>query len=124
MKRKPSHIEKTRRRYERVALFYDLMESPMEGLRFSEWRTKLRDRVTGRRALEAGVGTEKNIPYHPPGVEVFAIDISRRMLRQAKKRATTAPRQIPLEEMDVQTRRETHSSRTHASGQPDSRSPV
>ena len=78
------------------------MESPMEGLRFSDWRAKLRDRVAGRRALEAGVGTGKNIPYYPPDVEVFGIDISRRMLMQAKKRATARQRQIQLQEMDVQ----------------------
>lgn len=102
MKPKPADITRTRRRYERIAAFYDLLESPMEGLKFWEWRAKLRDRIAGRRALEAGVGTGKNMRYYSPSVEVVAIDISPRMLKQARKRATTLRRRIRLQEMDVQ----------------------
>jgi ubiquinone/menaquinone biosynthesis C-methylase UbiE len=57
MKRKKSDITLTRRRYERLSLVYDLVESPMEGLRFTEWRARLPDRILGKRALEVGVGT-------------------------------------------------------------------
>lgn len=60
------------------------------------------DRIAGRRALEAGVGTGKNMRYYSPSVEVVAIDISPRMLKQARKRATTLRRRIRLQEMDVQ----------------------
>jgi len=102
MKGEPTDITRTRRRYQRVAIFYDLMESPMEGLKFSSWRSKLRDRIAGKLALEAGVGTGKNLPYYPAGVRVAAIDISSRMLRRAQRRAVSLGRPVDLHEMDVQ----------------------
>lgn len=102
MRDEPTDITATRRRYQRVALFYDLMESPMEGLKFSSWRAKLRDRIAGKLALEAGVGTGKNLPYYPAGVRVAAIDISSRMLRRAQRRAVSLGRPVDLHEMDVQ----------------------
>lgn len=102
MKGEPTDITRTRRRYQRVAIFYDLMESPMEGLKFSSWRAKLRDRIAGKLALEAGVGTGKNLPYYPAGVRVAAIDISSRMLRRAQRRAVSLGRPVDLHEMDVQ----------------------
>ena len=76
----------TRRRYNRVAPLYDLMESLIERSRFSSWREKLWSDVQGDRVLEVGVGTGKNIPYHPLGVEVTAVDLSDGMLRQARER--------------------------------------
>jgi ubiquinone/menaquinone biosynthesis C-methylase UbiE len=58
-----SSSETTRRRYNRLAPFYDLLETPMERLRFGAWRSRLRDRNIGPKALEIGVGTGKNMPY-------------------------------------------------------------
>jgi len=55
----------TRRRYDRLASVYDLLELPVERVRFASWRAKLRDRIVGHRALEVGVGTGKNFPYYP-----------------------------------------------------------
>jgi len=49
----------TRKRYDRLAFFYDLLEAPMEWLRFTSWRARLRDRIVGNRALEVGVGNGK-----------------------------------------------------------------
>jgi ubiquinone/menaquinone biosynthesis C-methylase UbiE len=102
MKRKESDITSTRRRYERLSLVYDLVESPMEGLRFSEWRARLPERIQGKWVLEVGVGTGKNIPYYPKETEVCAIDVSPRMLRRAKKRAELLGRRVQFQEMDVQ----------------------
>jgi ubiquinone/menaquinone biosynthesis C-methylase UbiE len=103
MTRKTTGSADIRRRYDRIARFYDLMESPMEGLRFNQWRTRMRERVTGKRALEVGVGTGKNIQFYPPQVEVTAIDISPRMLERARIRATALGRSVQLLEMDVQS---------------------
>ncbi len=64
-----------------------LQNLPMEWLRLASWRAKLRDRLVGFRILEVGVGTGKNLPYYPYGVEVTAIDISPRMLKRARRRA-------------------------------------
>lgn len=93
----------TRRRYDRLARFYDYLEFPMEALRFSQWRARLAERIWGERALEVGVGTGKNMPHYPPGVEVTAIDISPRMLDLARKRASTLGTHVQLLEMDVQS---------------------
>ena len=81
--KKRSDTDLTRKRYDRVASFYDLFEAPMERFRFSSWRARLRSRILGDRALEVGVGTGKNIPFYPPDVKVTAIDLSPRMLEKA-----------------------------------------
>lgn len=102
MKPGPTDIRRTRSRYDRIAPFYNLMERPMETLRFTRWRAVLREKVAGKRALETGVGTGKNIPYYPSDVAVTAIDISPRMLKRAAKRAAVLGRRVELLEMDVQ----------------------
>ncbi|RJR54821.1 MAG: class I SAM-dependent methyltransferase [Desulfobacteraceae bacterium] len=94
-------ITRARKRYDRIAPFYDFMETPMEALRFNEWRSRLREKVTGR-ALEVGVGTGKNMAYYPLGLDVTAIDISPGMLKRAAKRAALLGRGVELMDMDVQ----------------------
>lgn len=91
-----------RKRYDRAAPYYDLLEAPMERFLSSRWRTKLRKRIKGSRVLEAGVGTGKNLPYHPPGVQVTAIDFSPRMLERARRRKSALGLGVELAEMDVQ----------------------
>lgn len=97
-----SNSDTTRRRYDRLAPFYDLLEAPMERLRFASWRARLCNRIIGNRALEAGVGTGKNLPYYPRDVKVTAVDISPRMLERAQKRASALGLEVELLEMDVQ----------------------
>ena len=92
----------TRMRYDRLARFYDLLEAPMERSRFALWRTKLRDRITGERALEVGVGTGKNLTYYPRDVRMTAIDLSPRMLEKARNKASALGLDVDLREMDVQ----------------------
>jgi len=101
MSTKPNS-DTTRRRYDRIAPFYDLLEAPMERLRFASWRARLRNRIIGNRALEVGVGTGKNLPYYPRDVKVTAVDISPRMLERAQKRASALGLEVELLEMDVQ----------------------
>lgn len=91
-----------RKRYDRLAPFYDLLETPFETFRFSFWRIRLKDRVIGKKALEAGVGTGKNFGYYPLNVKITAIDMSPRMLDRAEKRAQTLGLDIDLWQMDVQ----------------------
>lgn len=75
----------TRRRYNQLASLYDLMEAPVEHLRYRHWRRTLWRQVEGPEVLELGVGTGKNIPYYPPGVQVTAVDLSDRMLNRARR---------------------------------------
>jgi len=73
---------KTRSRYNRISVIYDMLEFPMEKLFFSRWRKILFTTVDPKeRLLEVGVGTGKNLRYYPPGIDAMAIDISEGMLR-------------------------------------------
>jgi len=92
----------TRNRYNRIAFFYDLMEAPLERLRFASWRPMVRDRIKGSRALEVGVGTGKNLDYYPDGIEITAVDLSPKMLKRAQKRAELFGLNIKMLEMDAQ----------------------
>ena len=92
----------TRKRYNRIAFFYDLMDAPLEYLRFASWRPMIRDRIKGRKALEVGVGTGKNLNYYPDEVEITAIDLSPRMLARARRRVGMLGLNVGLLEMDAQ----------------------
>jgi ubiquinone/menaquinone biosynthesis C-methylase UbiE len=97
-----SKTDQIRRRYNRIAFFYDSLEAPMEWLRFRNWRDRLRTAIAGPRALEVGVGTGKNLPYYPLDMDVTAIDFSPRMLAYAKKAAFKLDIQVNFHLMDVQ----------------------
>lgn len=76
----------TRARYQRLSPLYDLMEGMAEG-RYRPWREKLWALVEGPRVLEVGVGTGKNMPYWPKGLQMTAIDLTPGMLDFAHRRA-------------------------------------
>ena len=92
---------RTEARYDRIAPIYDLIEVLPEQ-QFRSWREKLWAQVPEGRVLEVGVGTGKNLPYHPPGAQVVAIDISERMLRRAQQRAEELGKTVELYQMDAQ----------------------
>ncbi len=92
----------TRKRYNRIAFFYDLMDAPLEYLRFASWRPMIRNRIKGRKALEVGVGTGKNLDYYPDEVEITAVDLSPRMLKHARRRVGMLGLNVRLLEMDAQ----------------------
>lgn len=98
--RKATEIAK--RRYNRIAPFYDFMESLIERSRYSKWRDLLWSKVEGHRILEVGVGTGKNFPYYPTDAEITAIDFSEKMLNRAKNRASQQKVKVHLQQMDVQ----------------------
>jgi ubiquinone/menaquinone biosynthesis C-methylase UbiE len=56
----------------------------------------------GSRVLEVGVGTGKNIPWHPPGVSVTAVDFSPEMLARAVPKAQGHDPSPQLALMDAQ----------------------
>ncbi len=92
----------TQRRYDRQAPLYDLMEVPAEFLAFRKLRRRLWGEVDGAVVLEIGVGTGKNMPYHPKGSRTVAVDISPRMLHRAARRARRLERDADLILADAQ----------------------
>lgn len=93
--------DKIKGRYDRISKVYDLMEQPMERMMFEKWRQELSRSLKGK-VLEIGVGTGKNIPYYPDGVEVTAIDFSEKMLAKAIKKAEETGKKVELLHMDAQ----------------------
>jgi ubiquinone/menaquinone biosynthesis C-methylase UbiE len=94
--------EIAKRRYDRIAPLYDLMEGLIERSRYNKWRELLWSKVEGTHILEVGVGTGKNFLYYPADAEITAIDFSEKMLKRAQYRASQQKVKVHLQQMDVQ----------------------
>lgn len=92
----------TRSRYDLIAPLYDVMEGVMENLWYRSWRRRFWREIEGERVLEIGMGTGKNLPYHPPEIEVTGTDLSENMLARARKKAASMNYDIALQTMDAQ----------------------
>jgi len=99
---KDKTTQNTRKRYDRIAFLYDLMEGLVERSRYAQWRQLLWDKVEGNDILEVGVGTGKNFLYYPAGAQITAIDFSRKMLKRAQDKASRENIQVDLKQMDIQ----------------------
>ncbi len=96
------NTRQTQGRYDRQASLFDAMEAPFELFAFKALRKKLWAKVSGARVLEIGVGTGKNLAYHPQGVRSVAIDLSPRMLERAIRRAEKSGQPVDLILADAQ----------------------
>ncbi|MGZ4995874.1 MAG: class I SAM-dependent methyltransferase [Methylobacter sp.] len=92
-----------RKRYDRIAPYFEGMEAVMEGLFFKVWRKRLWAKVEGHHILEVGVGTGKNFDYYPKDARITAIDFSEQMLKQAQKKRDRKNVNVELELMDIQS---------------------
>ncbi len=92
-----------RKRYDRIAPYFEGIEAVMEGLFFKAWRKKLWAKVDGYHILEVGVGTGKNFDYYPNGARITAIDFSGQMLKQAVQKRERKNIKVELELMDIQS---------------------
>jgi ubiquinone/menaquinone biosynthesis C-methylase UbiE len=94
-----------RKRYDRIAPFYEVLEAMMEGLLFKAWRKRLWTKVDkdAQHILEVGVGTGKNFEFYPAEARITAIDFSPAMLNQAELKRTRKNIAVELELMDVQS---------------------
>jgi phosphatidylethanolamine/phosphatidyl-N-methylethanolamine N-methyltransferase len=97
----PRATATTRARYDRRAHLYDRMTRGSERV-MMPGRVGLWQRIRGPRVLEVGVGTGKSMPYYPSGMTVTAIDLSPRMLDQARMHAAQDHIAVDLREADVQ----------------------
>jgi ubiquinone/menaquinone biosynthesis C-methylase UbiE len=91
-----------RKRYDRLAPYFDGLEAMMEGLFFKPWRKKLWAKAQGPDILEVGVGTGKNFAFYPDAARITAIDFSAAMLKQAQAHKHRKSINVDLEQMDVQ----------------------
>lgn len=86
-------------KYRLTSRVYDVLDYPWER-QYRKWRPEILKDVNGR-ALEAGVGTGRNLSYYSSSVDLTAIDLSEGMLRQARKRIPEAKCRVKLEERDA-----------------------
>jgi ubiquinone/menaquinone biosynthesis C-methylase UbiE len=92
-----------KKRYDRIAPYFDGLEAMLEGLFFKKWRERLWAKVDGHHILEVGVGTGKNFDYYPKDARITAIDFSEVMLKQAALKKVRKNTHVELELMDVQS---------------------
>ena len=98
----PKATAVTRKRYQRMAPLYDRMEALAER-RYQPWRNQLWAKIHGPKILEVGVGTGKNMPYYPRGMQITGIDLTPGMLERARKRAAKLKQNVVLQLGDVQS---------------------
>jgi phosphatidylethanolamine/phosphatidyl-N-methylethanolamine N-methyltransferase len=91
----------TQARYQRIAPLYDRMEVLAERS-YQPWRARLWSLVRGPKVLEVGVGTGKNMPYYPKGLEITAVDLTPGMLDRARKRVAQLNIAVDLHLGDAQ----------------------
>ncbi len=100
---KKSDSAAIRKRYDRIAPYFEGMEAVVEGLFFKSWRKKLWAKVEGHHILEVGVGTGKNFDYYPKDARMTAVDFSEQMLKQAALKRDRKNTVVNLELMDIQS---------------------
>lgn len=91
--------EKIKKRYNRIAGMYDLLDQPME-MFFSDYRKEMLAETTGN-TLEVGIGTGRNIPFYPEQVKLTGIDFSEKMVEIAQKKASNNAN-IQILQMDAE----------------------
>lgn len=89
----------TREKWDSVAKSFDRL-SHGDDRRFAEAKRRLFAGVKGTTLLVAA-GTGNDFKFFPPGHRIVAIDISPRMLEQARLKLGTYAGEIELREMDV-----------------------
>ncbi|MEI7995868.1 MAG: methyltransferase domain-containing protein [Methylococcaceae bacterium] len=92
-----------KKKYDRIAPYFEGLEAVMEGLFFKNWRKRLWEKAEGHHILEVGVGTGKNFDYYPADARITAIDFSPEMLKQAAHKKARKAVSVELELMDVQS---------------------
>jgi ubiquinone/menaquinone biosynthesis C-methylase UbiE len=73
-------------KYDHFARWYDLVEGVLDLLGLRKLRQRLLRQVSGK-VLEVAVGTGKNLLYYPRPCKITGVDVSRKMLEAARKRA-------------------------------------
>ncbi|GAA1439419.1 class I SAM-dependent methyltransferase [Nocardiopsis tropica] len=87
--------QRSRALWDRFSDRYDRQISPIEVALLEDGRRWACSQAHGR-TLEVGIGTGRNLPQYPTGVELTGVDISPRMLDIARRRAAELGRRVEL----------------------------
>lgn len=90
----------TQRKWDSAVPGYDLMNGFGAERRWEPWKRRLFSAMDGR-ILFLAIGTGQDIQFFPPGRHITAIDISARMLDQARPRAERYDGALELRHLDV-----------------------
>ena len=91
----------TRRKWDRAAANFDLMASRGPEKRWAPFKREFFSRMGEGRILFLAVGTGLDFPFFPAGREIVGIDISQKMLDQARPRVDAYPGRVELHQLDV-----------------------
>ncbi len=94
--------DKARRIWDEIAPTYDRKISFAEKIQFGGGREWVCSRATGV-VLEVAVGTGRNLPLYPRGVNIIAIELSPAMLAVARQRIADRGIDADLREGDAQS---------------------
>lgn len=95
-------LMRIRKNYNRNADRYDsFMDHGISGRLFRRGRIGVGEAARGR-VLEVGIGTGLSLVHYRPGVTLTGVDLSREMLRRARRRADGLGLKVDLLEMDAQ----------------------
>src|SRR5829696_7815855 len=93
--------ERLKRKWEKEAPTYDRRMGFFERVLFGDGREWVCSRASGE-VLEVAVGTGRNFPFYPEGVQLTGIDLSPAMLKIAQKKADELSLDADLRESDAQ----------------------
>lgn len=79
--------ELTRRKWDKVAGNFDLMNGHGPEKRWAPFKTEFFSRMEGKKILFVAVGTGLDIPFFAENRDIVGIDISPRMIEKARARA-------------------------------------
>lgn len=95
-------LDRIRRHYDNQSERYDsFMSGPISGPLFKRGRLGVGEAASGA-VLEIGIGTGLGLPHYRPETRVTGIDLSIRMLHQARNRSAELGVPVDLLEMDAQ----------------------
>lgn len=90
----------TQAKWDRLAPRFDTMAAKGAEERWAPFKSKLFANMDGK-ILFLALGTGLDIPFFPPGKDITAIDISPKMLDEAKDRVAAYDGKLTAEVMDV-----------------------
>jgi ubiquinone/menaquinone biosynthesis C-methylase UbiE len=83
--------DRLKKRYRRIARWYDLLDLPLELGRYRRMRRAVFHCVRdSKNLLDCGTGTGRNANYYPPRANVVAFDVSAEMIARARSRLSSS----------------------------------